>query len=323
LTGKSKGQKVGYQRLTLENRYQIEAYKASGFSQSRIASKLGVNKSTISRELKRVEGSYSAKASQFEAKAQSSSRRFGKYSLSPADVKRVEQKLKDDWSPEQIVGRLKLKGKKSVSHQTIYRFIERNKVSDGDLWKHLRLLRKDRKQRRKSGFRWFKNPNLGRLHITERPDVVNQRKRLGDFERDTVFGSHNGKLLLTIVDRVSKLSFIEPVSKNSSQEIHQATLRALKKQKVHTITNDNGMEFAQHKKTAKALSTSIYFSRAYRSWERGTNENTNGLIRQYFPRKRSLDHVTRRQIKLIEKKLNSRPRKCLGFRTPLEVHRSP
>jgi len=156
--------------------------------------------------------------------------------------------------------------------------------------------------------------------IDDRPQVVEKRRRLGDVERDTMMGTWNGPFLLTVVDRTSRYAKIAWIRRKCSTLVHQATVNLLRNEPVQTITNDNGTEFSKHRLTTKALGAQVYFSRAYRSWERGSNENLNGLLRQYFPRRMNLGNVTRAQIKHAEHQLNNRPRKCLGYRTPSEVH---
>ncbi len=313
---------MAYQRLTLKDRYLLSAELESGKKASEIARKLSVSRSTICRELKRAEGgNYSAVEADDRAKLKSSSRKKAKYKLRSSFLNHVVARLNSDWSPEQISGRRRHLRQRYASYQTIYRMIERDKTNGGMLFKRCRFLRKERADRKLRGFRYFKDPRENRLSIEERAKVVMKRKRLGDYERDTVFGKKNGTLLLTIVDRFSRKLWIEKISRKCSHEVHEATVKALRKEKVQTITNDNGPEFLQHKKTSKDLGTKIYFSRAYASWERGTNENTNGLVRQYFPRKRSMDWATKTDVRKVESKLNNRPRKVLGYRTPNEVHR--
>ena len=315
---------MSYRRLTLKNRYQIEAYLSSGLSIRTISKKLGVCASSISRELKKTEkDNYLAESAQ-QITTQRNTRRFKKrYKIKGSLENYVRAKLLQDWSPEQIVGRLKLEDPtQRISHQSIYRFIAREKKIHGSLWKHLRILRKQRKDRTKVGWKPCPEPLKERQFIQDRPKIVETRQRLGDLERDSLLGKANGSLLLTIVDRKSRLLRLQWLPQKSSRLIHKATIQALKKTKTHTITNDNGTEFARHQQTAKELNISIYFSRAFRSWERGTNENLNGLIRQYFPRRKDIGRPSSKHLRSIETKINSRPRKCLGYKTPIEIHTS-
>jgi IS30 family transposase len=308
---------MSYCRLTREERYQIEALLKSGIGIRQIARQLGRSASTVCREI-RVEGGYQADLREKRAEAL---RR-----LPHPELRRVrgvvenyvQQKIFDDWSPEQIVGRLEMTHKIRVSYQSVYRYLKKDRANKGKLWKHLRVLRKQRKDKMP---RVKPTRLLDRTMIENRPKEVELRKRLGDYERDTVMGKRDGPMLLTAVDRTSRLLKLAIIEKKCSNLIHKATVQILRNEPLHTITNDNGTEFSRHKETAIALKAKIYFSNAFRSWERGTNENTNGLLRQYFPKKKPIARLKRSEILKIENKLNSRPRKCLGFKTPLEVHR--
>jgi IS30 family transposase len=272
--------------------------------------------STVSREMAKVRGSYCAVEAQKISRERSFKRRVGKFKITGELEGYVQEKLKLDWSPDQISKTLN----KKLSLQTVYRYVMRDKADKGELWKHLRILRKQRKDRKLPTWKanWSNIPE--RVDLMERPSVVEKRSRLGDVERDLVLGKVNGPALLTIVDRRSRLVRIMRVENKCAEEVHWATVEALRGAKIYTITNDNGSEFASHYFTAQDLNCQIYFSRAYRAWERGTNENLNGLLRQYFPRKTSLAEVTPERIKEVENLLNTRPRKCLGYKTPLEVH---
>jgi IS30 family transposase len=231
---------------------------------------------------------------------------------------KIREQIKLDWSPEQIAGRRKHSGKERISFQAIYRFIERDRLKGGNLSEHLRILRRYRKDKKPP----YKPTRLkDRVMIDQRPEIVEKRERLGDWERDSVLGIRLGSSLLTIVDRTSRLGRLGWMSETSSHEVHDETVRLLRDEVIHSMTNDNGTEFSQHRKTAEKLNTMVYFSHSYRSWERGSNENFNGLVRQYFPRGKDIGKPTRYHLRLIAHRLNSRPRKCLGFQTPLEVHK--
>jgi IS30 family transposase len=309
-----------YRRLTPGNRYQIEALLNSGQSLRFIARQLGCSASTISRELDkgcwRGETDYLAADAQRVTQSLLHAIHQSTRKIRAETESYIRSKLKLDWSPEQICGRMSLlKMKTKVSYPTIYRYLERNRT----LRKHLRILRKKRKDRKAPQWRphWFM---LDRVPIEKRPKIVEARKRLGDYERDTVLGKRGGPALLTMVDRTSRLLKLAWVPKSTAEHIHRATVSHLKREPHHTITNDNGFEFMYHAKTSKALRVPIYFNRAFHAWERGTNENTNGLLRQYFPKKHDIGQLTWKQINTIEKRLNRRPRKILGYQTPLEVH---
>jgi IS30 family transposase len=309
-----------YQRLTQVDRYQIEVLVQSPISYREIARILNFDVSTISRELKRnssATGLYDAK----KADAQTSKRRENvgpRKKITGLLEKKVRKLLRKDWSPEQISGRLKLVKDTLISAETIYQYVYRDyRMNKSTLWQHLRRRRCRKKSHRTS--QNFKNIGVrrDRAWIEERPKVVEERSRLGDLERDTVVGKKGGACLLTVVDRTSRLLRLRYSEKNTSANAHNATLSAIKDLEVKTITNDNGHEFEGHKETAKASGAKIFFCRPYSSHQRGTNENTNGLIRQYFPKK---TFITPKNVKLAEDRLNNRPRKCLGFMTPLEVH---
>ena len=310
-----------YHRLTQGERYQIEALLVSGKGVRFIARQLGRSPGSISREIQRniLPGRIHYKAK--IAQGRSRKRRVSvgpPLKMQGALRELVLEKLLLDWSPEQIAGRLLKNESICISQETIYQFIYNDRKLGGDLWKHLRRRRRWRRSR--ASHRRFQNlgKRTRRTWIEDRPKEVEKRARLGDFERDTVEGKRGRSLLLTIVDRKSKLTKICWLEKKNARLAHRATVAALKNLKVNTITNDNGPEFELHGATASELGTKIYFSRPYCSWQRGTNENTNGLIRQYFPKKTD---PCPRKVKAVEQLLNNRPRKTLGFKTPLEVHR--
>ncbi|MDD5226765.1 MAG: IS30 family transposase [Candidatus Omnitrophica bacterium] len=309
--------------LTVEDRYHIQAKREVGHTLERIARKLRVDKSTISRELRRNCGERGYRPKQAQRKSDERWRNAAKaIKMTPKLERYVASRIRLDWSPEQICGRLKLEGKASVSHERIYQFIGEDKDSGGDLWKHLRW--GHRKRRKRYGGRDSRGEIPGRVSIEKRGRKANKRKKIGHLERDLVLGNGQQGALLTVVDRKSRMTFAARVESKSAKVIHRATLAVLRpvRDLVKTITNDNGTEFAAHKKTAKRLNVKIYFSHPYSSYERGTNENTNGLLRQYFPKKgTNFKKVKNRKVRFAVNRLNSRPRKCIGFQTPIEVLR--
>lgn len=313
-------------RLTLSERYQIQALLASNRPIREISRLISRSASTISREI--VKGVskdrvYDALVAEGVTRLLRASPRAAKRKLCGCLEKHVRKKLIGHWSPEQIANRLRQdrRRKRFVSHMTIYRYLERDKANSGKLWKNLRILRKQRKNRKSPKWRRAESSIPNRKMIDERPKVVEKRNRLGDVERDSVLGRRGGSIILTVVDRTSRLVKLAWVERKTAELVHKATVECLRGHSVRTITNDNGTEFAHHEKTAKKLGAKIYFNRSFRSWERGTNENLNGLLRQYFPKKKPIGNPTKQQIKQIEWMLNSRPRKCLGYRTPYEVHK--
>jgi len=307
--------------LTLENRYYIKAQRDTGKTIEKIAKKLKVDKSTISRELDRNCGLRGYRPKQAQEKA---SRRWKDAAkaikMTPKLKSYITAKICKDWSPEQITGRLKRLGRDGVSHERIYRFIGEDKADGGSLWTHLRWSNK--KRRKRYGIRDHRGEIPNRRSIEKRGKKANKRKKLGHVERDLIIGNGHKGALLTVVDRKSRMTFAARLKGKSAKEVHQVTLKTLRpiRALLKTMTNDNGKEFASHERTAKRLKVKIYFCHPYSSYERGTNENTNGLLRQYFPKsKTDFTKVSNREVRTSLNKLNSRPRKCLGFRTPLEV----
>lgn len=310
-----------YTQLTEVQRYQIHTLLKNNFTQLFIANDLGVSASTISRELKRNKGDRGYRPLQANQKA--INRRHGatKHTKMTNEMKEViTGYLKQDWSPEQIFGFLKKSGGDWVSYETIYQFILEDKSNGGFLYKHLRHSGKKRKKRYGAADRRGEIKN--RVSIDKRPKSVEKRERIGDWEIDLIIGQNHQGALVTIVDRLSLKTLIAKVERKQSDLVAQSTIKLLlpyKKDTVHTITADNGKEFSGHELISKKLEAAFYFAHPYSSWERGTNENTNGLIRQYFPKKSSFENITEEDIKLVMDRLNNRPRKCLGYRTPNQV----
>ena len=230
----------------------------------------------------------------------------------------VEGLLRQDWSPEQVSGWLSKEKQERVSHESIYQYIYADKAGGGDLHQHLRC-RKKRRKRYGAYDRRGQLPN--RRSIEERPKIVAERKRIGDWEADTIIGRNHRQAILSLVERKSKLTLLKKVERNTAEAIGQAISELLRPvaEKVHTITSDNGREFAQHQAIASKLEAAFYFAHPFASWERGTNENTNGLVRQYFPKGSDFSKITEANIKRATARLNNRPRKGLNYRTPQQV----
>jgi len=308
--------------LTQEQRYHIEAYKKAGYSNSEIARELGVHPSTIGRELKRnsspVRQRYGAKVaheiSSLRKSVNSRANKKFKNELENLVVKYIEQ----DWSPEQVSATLLIKHGLSLSFVRIYQYIEADRQNGGELHTHLRFYGKKRRAKygKKSKVRIKE-----RISISQRPAIVDKKIRIGDFEIDTIIGKGKQGAITTIVDRASAFVKISIPTSKRAEDIENETKRLLipHKEITHTITSDNGLEFANHKAIANTLNCDYYFCHPYSSWERGLNEYTNGLIRQYFPKGSSFTHITPEIIQEVENKLNHRPRKTLGWRTPYEV----
>lgn len=285
---------------------------------SEIAKVIGRHRSTIFREHKRhATKKYGYCNGVAEMRYDENRRRCRKRFRIHGSLKLyIENRLKKQWSPEQIVGRRKLENRSRLSRETIYRFVYRERLQGGNLYLNLRRGRRKRR-RRFPRYRW----DAKRPSIASRPKVVNSRVRVGDFERDLVVGNRACKdAILTMVDRKSKLVRLEKLRNSSAREAHEATVRASNGLRVHSITNDNGHEFARFRDTASTLKAKIFFSRPYASWERGTVENTNGLLRQYFPKGTNFNEITNGNLRDVVRRLNKRPRKNLGFATPEEVH---
>ena len=308
-----------YTHLTVDERYQIKAHKKAGFSNSEIASELDRHVSTIKGELKRNLGlrGYRPKQAQslYEQRHASKPK---KVKLTQELKALISEKLRLDWSPEQIQGRLKLLDKECVVPSIIYAFIREDKANGGDLYKHLR----HKRYRRRSASGDLRGHIRNRIGIEHRPEVVELKTRLGDWEADTVIGKGHKGVLVTLTERRSRLTLIASTNTKKSAVVCTAIVDLLRpyQNDLHTITYDNGKEFADHERIAESLDVSCYFANPYSSWERGLNENHNGLIRQYLPKKDPFNDVTDDKVTAIQDQLNNRPKKILDFRTPLEVY---
>jgi IS30 family transposase len=306
-----------YRQLTYAQRCQISALKDTGHTQRDIAIVIGTSQSTISRELARNTGLRGYRHKQAQARAiQRREDVHRPIKMTAEMIASIDGMLKLDWSPEQISGALTATDAPSVSHECIYLYIWADKKAGGDLYTHLRRQGKKYEKRRngKSNRGQIKN----KVSIDDRPNIVASKKRIGDWEIDTVIGKGHSGALVTIVERVTKYTLSAQVNSKSAADVTLATIKLLKpfRQVVHSITADNGKEFSYHERISKALSADFYFAHPYSSWERGLNENTNGLLRQYFPKSMGLKAVSQLEVKAAVKLLNSRPRKTLGYRTP-------
>ena len=309
-----------YQQLTYEQRCQISALKKSGCRQRKIAETIETSQSTVSRELARNAGVRGYRHKQAQERTEWRRAEASQPTeMTPDMITLIESKLRVEWSPEQISGWLLYEQELLISHESIYLHIWADKHAGGDLFTHLRQQGKkyDKRRNGKSTRGQIKN----RVSIDDRPQVVDDKSRIGDWEIDTVIGKGHSGALVTIVERVTKLTVSTRVNSKSAEDVTQATIALLKpfENVVHTITADNGKEFAYHEKISKALSAEVYFAHPYSSWERGLNENTNGLLRQYFPKNTDFKKVEQIEVKRALRRLNSRPRKDLGFKTPAQI----
>jgi len=307
--------------LTKEQRYTICVMKKQAYLQKDIALAIGKDKSVISRELKRNCDMRSKKYDDDLAQRKYQQRQTNKpkHIRFTADVKqRVDELLNKDYSPEQIVGRAKIEKKPCVSPERIYQYVWKDKKDGGSLCKHLR--RKGRKYRKRGNAKDNRGIIKNRVDIDQRPAIVNEKQRLGDLEIDTVTGQNHKGALLTINDRVSSMAWLAKLDGKNADELAQKTIEVLNHYKnlLNTITSDNGKEFAEHKTISKDLTVDFFFAKPYHSWERGANENMNGLIRQYFPKGSSFENVSDEDVQRVKDILNNRPRKKLNFLTPIE-----
>jgi len=311
---------MSYKQLTYEQRVEIKSCLKLGLKLCQIAQHIGVHKATVSRELKRNSGSKGYRPRQAQVKTVA--RRFmaTKHVRFTLTVKkRVEFYLQQDWSPEQISGYLQLRENIHISHETIYQYVWADKRAGGTFYRHLRWCHKKKRKRYGSKDRRGQIPN--RVSIDERPVVVAQKARIGDWEADTIIGKNHQGALVSAVERKSQLTRLKRVPIKTAELVSEAIADKLGavKDKVHTLTVDNGKEFTLHQKIATKLDAQVYFAHPYRSWERGLNENINGLIRQYFPKNYDFRLITDEDILFVENRLNNRPRKSLTFYTPNEI----
>ena len=313
-----------YRQLTEEDRIEIYAMTQAGKKQNEIAFKLGVNPGTISRELSRNTGLRGYRPKQAHQKALYRKNKARKaVKMTSETINYIESKLSEEHSPEQISQRMKLDPQWSgpvVSHERIYQHIWHNKADGGQLYKHLRIVGTKYKRKRRNS-RDTRGMIKNRVGIESRPDIVERKIRIGDWEGDTIVGKNHKGALVTLVDRKSKLTLIKKVENYTAEAVEQAIVSAMEylPRRHYTLTVDNGKEFSNHENVASKLQIKVYFADPYSAWQRGLNENTNGLIRQYVPKGSDVRIITRKQIEHIMNRLNNRPRKSLGYLTPNEV----
>jgi len=286
-------------------------------SSTEIAEVIGADKSTVGRELKRNSGQRGYRPQQAQRLA-SQRKHKGQCRITSRTWTTVARLLRQEWSPEQISGRLKKEQGLSISHEWIYQYVLKDQWAGGELYRHLRC---QKKRRKRYGTYERRGQLLNCTSIEERPAIANGRKRLGDWEVDTLIGKRNKQAMVSLTERKSRLTLLGKVSRRTApavqNQIHQLLLPVA--DKVLTLTSDHGKEFAYHEQIAKTLHLKFYFAHPYAAWERGTNENTNGLLRQYFPKKHDFQQVTQKDIQQVMHRLNLRPRKTLRFKTPFEV----
>ncbi len=312
-----------YQQLTENERYMLSALRKQGLTVPDIAAALSRHRTTIWREVKRnscwgIDGAYRPAIAQRRTRVRRRKSRKG-IKLQESDFTLVKVLLRYEWSPEQISGFMKRHGHKCVSHESIYQYIWRDKAAGGALWQNLRQSPKRRRKRYKA------YDSRGRLadkrHITERPSSVEDREEVGHWEIDTVIGHGSKDCIVTLVERATGYLLIGKLPDRTTASLNKVTIKLIKNSPlpVKTITADNGTEFHQYKEIEKRTGTLFYFATPHHSWERGSNENANGLIRQYIPKRTSMKELTQEGCTAIERRLNSRPRKRYGFKSPWEM----
>jgi transposase, IS30 family len=312
-----------YHQITSQERYAIQALRRQGLSLRAVARNVGRSPATISRELRRnlsSQGYYTPFKAHERAHARRSRCRR-KTHFRADDWVLVEHLIGLDWSPEQVAGWLRLHGILAISHETIYLRVWQEKASGGQLWRHLRQAGK--KRRKRYGAYDSRGRLAGKRHISERPAEVEARQVLGHWEIDTMKGDDQARhSVLTMVERAVGYVAIGKLECHTAAE---TTLRCIEligreQGRVRSITADNGTEFHDYRRIEAATAVAFYFATPHHAWERGSNENTNGLIRQYLPKRRSMAHISQADCDAIAKRLNSRPRKRLGYRTPEECY---
>lgn len=307
-----------YQQLTQEQRYQIYACMKADWSQLQIALEIGVHPSTISRELSRNRGGRGYRPLQAQEKADHRRQTRARSRCSTQTWSLVQSGLLKQWSPEQISGWLRREHKIGLSHERIYQYVYTDKRQGGTLYLHLR----SQKKRRKRYGTYSRRGQIPNRHsIDLRPKIVEAKRRVGDWEADTITGKNHCQAILSLVERKTKLTLLKKLERATAEAVEQAMLELMLPltNKVQTITSDNGREFANHQTISRKLQAGFYFAHPYHSWERGVNENTNGLVRQYFPKGSDFTDITDKEIALVMERLNNRPRKTLGFKTPSQL----
>ena len=308
--------------LTVEQRYTIGALRAQSISVTDIAKTIGKHKSVVSRELRRNadkrNGHYSYQLAQrkYEQRQQLKPK---KIYFTDSIKQYVEQKLRERLSPEQIAGEAKKTSQACVSAERIYQHVWQEKKKKGTLHEFLR--NRGKRYRKRGSLKDSRGIIPGRVSIEERPAIVEEKTRFGDLEIDTIIGKNHKGAIVTINDRATGLLRMKKVGRKEAHLVKEAAIELLQQFKplLHTITADNGKEFAQHQQIAQQLEVDFFFARPYHSWERGANENLNGLIRQYIPKATDFQNVTEEYVEYVQQELNNRPRKRFNFESPNQI----
>lgn len=312
---------MSYTRVTKIERSQIYVLRQAGKGNNEIARLIGRDKGTVSREVRRNRGLKGYRHLQAHRKAEERAKRAGPRRFTEGVRLDAEEKLRKGWTPEIICGRAKLEGRPHVCKETVYKYVYADAKAGGELWKNLPRAKRKRKRRcpRQDGRGRGVIP--GRRGIGERPPEVELRVKVGHWEGDLVVGAGATGYLVTLVERVTRFTLTGWSRTKEADEVSAVVIRLLAVIGIACtgITFDNGKEFARHREIASALKADVFFARPYHSWERGTNENTNGLIRRLFPKSESFAAIGAEELRRIDVFLNDRPRKCLGWKTPREV----
>ena len=312
---------IRYKQLTFEQRYTIETMLKQNISKVLIARTIGRSLSTLYRELKRNKRLYGAYRAAYAQMLADERKREGHYKTVFSEAMKIliKEKLDDQWSPEQITGWCRANEIDMVSHERIYQYIWTDKQNGGKLYENLR--HGSKKYRKRYGSKDSRGRIKDKVSIEERPAIVDQKSRFGDWEIDLIIGKNQKGAALSAVERKSGFLVLTKTEGKKAESVKKQTINALAPYKdlVYTITNDNGKEFSMHKKIAKKLEAKVFFCHPYASWERGLNEYTNKLIRQYLPKNIELNNVENNVFALIANKLNNRPRKILAFKSPYQV----
>lgn len=306
--------------LTYEQRYEIQVLIKLQYNFVEIAKSVGVHNSTIYRELGKNSSSNGYKAKAAHKMAKDRAKKAGQAGKKDPEILKVAEKhIKEGWSPEQISGRLKSENSYSISHQTIYKHVHEDTKNGGSLHKYMRCQKKKRRPYG-TGKKDKRGQIKNRVGIENRDEIVELKTRKGDWEGDLIIGKNHQQALVTLVDRKTKKTLIGKVLSKEADEVRRVVCELLEGKTVHTVTFDNGKEFSGHEKMAEKLNCKVYFADPYSSWQRGLNENTNGLIRQYFPKGSCFKGITAEDVQNVENALNNRPRKTLGYLTPNEFY---
>lgn len=326
-----------YKHFSMKEREQLYDLLQIGLKQNKIAEEIGKSPSSVSRELTRNNTSIDRKYNNSPKKVKHYlpdraekkyriRRKKSKYLFplkKPEIYEYVIEKLTsfEAWSPDSIAGRIEEDIGKTISAECIYQFIYSKRARHLALWKYLR--RSHKKRRKKNGRKHRRELIPGRKDIALRPKKVDERKRFGDWEGDSIVGHGKKSALHTEVERISRMLFVEKMKRKTSEEAKKAMVRIFKpipKKLKRTTTLDNGPEHVRHENVTKTTGIQIYFARPYASWQRGANENANGLVRWYYPKGTNFDEVSREGIKRVQNAINNRPRKSLGYKKPIEIY---